>query len=113
MILALVGAGVLSMQNALAVILGTNIGTTLTSWIVALAGFKFNMEILAFPVVGIFGILLVLVRRDSRLYYWSKFLLGLGLLFVGLELIKSGFEQVATGFDFNVIKNFITRYACM
>ena len=106
MILALVGAGVLSMQNALAVILGTNIGTTLTSWIVALAGFKFNMEILAFPVVGIFGILLVLVRRDSRLYYWSKFLLGLGLLFVGLELIKSGFEQVATGFDFNVIKNY-------
>lgn len=106
MVLAFVGAGVLTMQNALAVILGSNIGTTLTSWIVASIGFKLDVEAMAFPVVGIFGILLVLVRRDSRPYYWSKFMFGLGLLFTGLGFLKEGFEQVAIHFDFGVIKNY-------
>ncbi len=106
MVLAFVGAGVLTMQNALAVILGANIGTTLTSWIVASLGFKLNIEALAFPIVGIFGILLVLVRKSSRLYYWSRFLFGFGLLFIGLGFMKGGFEQIAISLDFNVMKNY-------
>ena len=106
MVLAFVGAGVLSMQNALAVILGANIGTTLTSWIVATLGFKLNIEALAFPMVGIFGVIMVMVRKDGRSYQWSKLLFGFGLLFIGLSFMKSGFEQMVIHFDFNSIKNF-------
>ncbi len=80
MVLAFVGAGVLTMQNALAVILGANIGTTLTSWIVATLGFKINIESLAYPIVGVFGIAMVMLPRENRGYHWSKFLFGFGLL---------------------------------
>lgn len=106
MVLAFVGAGVLTMQNALAVILGANIGTTLTSWIVATLGFKLNIDALAFPMVGIFGVIMALVRKDSRGYQWSKLLFGFGLLFIGLSFMKSGFEHIVIRFDFNSIKNF-------
>lgn len=106
MVLAFAGAGVLTMQNALAVILGANIGTTLTSWIVASIGFKLDIEAFAFPVVGIFGILLVLTHKESRLYYWSKLLTGFGLLFIGLGFMKGGFEEIAIHFDFSILENY-------
>ena len=51
MVLAFVGAGVFTMENALAIILGANLGTTLDSWMVATIGFKMNIEILAYPAV--------------------------------------------------------------
>src|SRR5580765_2025640 len=57
MVLAFVGANVIQMQNALAVILGANLGTTLDSWIVAGIGFKFNIESIAFPIAGVSGII--------------------------------------------------------
>lgn len=106
MVLAFVGAGVLTMQNALAVILGANIGTTLTSWIVATLGFKLNIEGLAFPIVGIFGVAMVVVRREGTAYQWSKFLLGFGLLFVGLSFMKTGFESMVNQFDFGQLANY-------
>ncbi len=49
MVLAFVGAGVMSMQNAIGVIMGSNIGTTLTAWIVAVLGFKIKIESFALP----------------------------------------------------------------
>lgn len=106
MVLAFVGAGVLTMQNALAVILGANIGTTLTSWIVATLGFKFSIEGLAYPIVGVFGVAMVIFRNGGTLYQWSKFLFGFGLLFVGLSLMKGGFENVAREFDLRVLEDY-------
>ncbi|MEQ8361932.1 MAG: Na/Pi symporter [Cyclobacteriaceae bacterium] len=106
MVLAFVGSGVLAMQNALSVILGANIGTTLTSWIVATLGFKVNIESIAYPLVGIFGIALTLFRADQKAFHWSKFLFGFGLLFIGLSFMKSGFEEIALGFDFSLLSNY-------
>jgi len=106
MVLAFVGSGVLAMQNALSVILGANIGTTLTSWIVATLGFKINIESIAYPLVGIFGIAMTLFPSERKGYHWSKFMLGFGLLFIGLSLMKSGFEEVANGFDFTALSNY-------
>lgn len=106
MVLAFVGSGVLAMQNALSVILGANIGTTLTSWIVATLGFKINIESLAYPIVGIFGIAMTLFPSEHKGFHWSKFMLGFGLLFIGLSFMKSGFEEVANGFDFAVLNNY-------
>src|SRR5688572_24385198 len=56
MVLAFVGAGVITMQNALAIFLGANLGTTINSWIVALLGFKFNIESFALPITAVAGI---------------------------------------------------------
>lgn len=102
MVLALVGAGVLTMQNALAVILGTNIGSTLTSWIVATLGFKVNIESFALPLVGVAGIAMALFSVRSRTHQWSKFVFGFASLFVGLSFIKAGFEAIAGQVDFSL-----------
>src|SRR6185503_20086219 len=94
MVLAFVGAGIIKMQNALAVILGANLGTTLDSWIVALAGFKLNIENIALPVTGIAGIGYALFNKQSAWYNWSRFLLGFSFLFVGLGYMKTGIEDM-------------------
>jgi len=100
MILAFVGADVITMQNAMSVILGTNIGTTLNSWIIALVAFKFNIENFAFAITAIAGIGYFLSGKESRYYKWSGFLLGLGFLFLGLDYIKLGMEGLVKTIDF-------------
>lgn len=53
LVLSMVGAGIVKMENALALMLGSNLGTTLNSWIVVTLGFNFNIESVVMPVVGI------------------------------------------------------------
>ena len=55
MVLAFVGAGVFTMKNALAIILGANLGTTIDSWLVATLGFKVHIELAAYPAICIGG----------------------------------------------------------
>lgn len=100
MVLAFVGAGVISMQNALAVILGANLGTTIDSWIVAIAGFKLNIENIALPVAGIAGLGFAIFDKQSRWYNWSRFFLGFSFLFVGLGYMKTGIEGLVMGINF-------------
>jgi len=113
MVLALVGAGVLTMQNALAVILGTNIGSTLTSWIVATLGFKVNIESFALPLVGVAGIAMALFNSRSRTHQWSKFVFGFASLFVGLSFIKAGFEAIAKQVDFSLYAEYPALFFVM
>ena len=99
MILAFVGAGIIKMQNALAIILGANLGSTASSWIVATAGFQLNIENFALAVTGIAGILVVLINKEKRWYTWSKLLLGFGFLFVGLDFMKTGITAMVKQVD--------------
>ncbi|HMU46052.1 MAG TPA: Na/Pi symporter [Chitinophagaceae bacterium] len=92
MVLAFVGAGIITMQNALAVILGANLGTTISSWLVVLVGFKLNIDILALPVIGVAGIGYAIFNKQSRWHQWSMLLLGLSFLFFGLGFMKTGIE---------------------
>lgn len=96
MMLALVGAGVVKMRNALAVIFGANLGTTFTGWIVATIGFKLDLEAMALPLIGIGGLAYILTTR-AALHQSARFALSLGLLLMGL-----GFMKVAAG-DINSI----------
>ncbi len=99
MILAFVGSGVIQMQSALAVMLGSNIGTTLTSWIVATAGFQLNVESFALPVTGVAGLTMMLTNKQSRLYNFSQFLFGFSFLFVGLNYMKDAVEGLVKEVD--------------
>ena len=105
MVLAFVGAGVLTMRNALAIILGANIGTTLSSWVVATLGFSFNIEFFSLPLVGLAGIAMALLPRNGKPNQWSRLLFGLGVLFVGLDFMKLSFVDLATQFDFNALRH--------
>jgi phosphate:Na+ symporter len=104
MVLAFTGAGIISMQNALAVILGSNLGTTISSWIIATAGFKLNIESISMPVVAIAGILMLLSKKESRLHYWCRFLFGFGFLFLGLGYIRTGMEETVAQFDLSILE---------
>ncbi len=89
MVVGFTSAGLLSLYQALGVIFGANIGTTLTAWIISLFGFKIQISLFALPVIalGFFGQFLpqkwMLVRRIAEAA------VGFGLLFLGLDIMKN------------------------
>ena len=93
LVLAFVGASLLTMQNALAVILGANLGTTISNWVIATVGFSYQISDFAYPLTGVAGITMALAKSESRLYQWSRFLLGMSFIFLGLAFIRSGIEE--------------------
>ncbi|MDP1800476.1 MAG: Na/Pi symporter [Bacteroidota bacterium] len=101
MVLAFVGAGVFTMKNAMAIILGANLGTTLDSWLVATLGFKMEIEVVAYPIVFVGGLLLILFGNRKTMKYISFFLIGFSLLFIGLSFMKTAMEDQVKAFDFS------------
>ncbi|TDE05416.1 Na/Pi symporter [Flavobacterium hiemivividum] len=101
MVLAFVGAGVFTMRNAMAIILGANLGTTLDSWVVAVLGFKMDIEVVSYPVVCVGGFILILFGNRKNYRYISYFLFGFGLLFIGLSFMKTAMEAQVKLFNFS------------
>lgn len=92
LVVGFVTAGLLSLTQAIGVIMGANIGTTLTGWLVALLGFKVKVTAFALPAVGIgFGMGFL---RGARVRQWGEALLGFGLLFIGLSLLKDSVPEI-------------------
>jgi len=106
LVLSMVGAGVVKMENALALMLGSNFGTTLNSWIVATLGFNFNIENFVLPVTGITGICMAFINSESKWYLWVKFLFSLAFLFVALGFIKSGMEEFVRETDLSFFNQY-------
>lgn len=95
-----VNAGIISMHKALGVIYGSNIGTTMTSWLVASTGFKFNLETFALPMIGI-GMLLHLTGGESKRGPLGSALVGFGLFFIGIGVLQDAFAGLMTAIDLN------------
>lgn len=106
MVLAFVGAGIMSLNNAIGVILGSNIGTTFTAWIVAFFGFKMSIESFALPIIGIGGLGLIFFSGSSRYLNISRLLIGFGLLFLGLDYMKTSVEHLTYLFDLSILAGF-------
>jgi phosphate:Na+ symporter len=83
-----VAAGLLTFTQALGVILGANVGTTATGWLVALLGFKLALGEAAYPLV-LLGMMLRIFSR-GRWAEVGKAVAGFGLLFIGIGLMQSG-----------------------
>jgi len=106
MVLAFVGAGILDMRNALGIILGSNLGTTFTGWVVATLGFKLNLATFYLPLVGFGSLGLVTFRMESKTRHFSRLILGLGLLLMGLVLMKESIETFSNSFDISVFSQY-------
>ncbi len=106
MVLAFVGAGVMTMGNGIGVMMGSNVGTTCTAWIVAALGFKVKIEVFALPMVGIGGISMVALSSSPRLFQLSRLLVGFGFLFLGLDYMKGSVEGLAAGFDLSQVPDY-------
>lgn len=92
-----VNAGLLTLKHSLGVIFGSNIGTTMTGWLVSLVGFGFNIEAMALPLLAA-GVGLRLVSRVPRTQFLGEALSGFALFFLGLSILKTALEGAAGGF---------------
>ncbi len=93
-----VNAGLLNMRQTLGIVYGANVGTTMTGWLVALVGFKLNIHAFAFPMIGI-GMLVKLLKPGHRAAAFGVALVGFGLFFVGIDILKTAFEGLVETFD--------------
>lgn len=102
MLIGLVNAGIMTLQQAVGVVMGANIGTTVTAQLIA---FNIGDVALAFVIVGVVGTFL---KRSRRMEHWSLIILGFGLLFVGLNLMSA---SVAVLKDSSFARQILARAA--
>ncbi len=86
MVVSFVNAEILSLEQAIGVIFGANIGTTVTAWIVSLFGFSFSISAAAIPLFGL-GFILRYFKK-SKIHNFAECFMGFALLFMGLGLLK-------------------------
>ena len=98
-----VNAGLIKMRQALGIIYGANIGTTMTGWLVALTGFKLDLHAIALPMIGM-GMFLRLTRRHGRVGSAGMALVGFGLFFIGVDVLKSAFDGLVATLDLSQIE---------
>ena len=87
LVLAFVSVGILPLRHAMAVMLGANLGTTVTGWLVTLLGFKLSLSAVSLPLAGAGALCYVLLPKGL----WRSgglFLLAFGLLIFGLDTMK-------------------------
>lgn len=117
MVVSFVNAGLLTLVQAIGVIMGANIGTTVTAWLVAWLGFKADISILAVPLM-LFGFLFSNSKKDQRRNI-GELIVGFSLLFLGLSFMKESvpdlnetpevleFVKVWSGYGFGSVLIFL------
>ena len=94
MVIGFVNAALLTLKQAICVIIGTNVGTTATAWLVSISGVgALRITIYALPAVGV-GFLLMTLGRTRREKSIGQIMLGFGILFVGINFMKEAFEPL-------------------
>lgn len=105
MVVSFVNAEILTLEQAIGVIFGANIGTTVTAWIVSLFGFSFSISAMAIPMFG-FGYILKYFKK-LRIHNFAECFMGFALLFMGLGLLK---ESLTLGPAANKVFSIINEW---
>jgi phosphate:Na+ symporter len=92
MVVGFVNAGLLTFVESTGVIMGANIGTTITAWMVSLFGFKFKITAVAISLIGVFFPFLFV--RNQKLKNTAEAMIGFGILFIGLDFIKNSVPSI-------------------
>ena len=108
MIVSFVNAGLLSLVESIGVIMGANIGTTITAWLISLLGFKVKIASIALPIIAI-GFPMMFSSR-SNIKAWAEVLIGFALLFMGLDALKESVPNLKENAEF---LSFLSSYANM
>lgn len=93
MIVSFVNAGLLSLTQAVGVIMGANIGTTVTSWLISLLGFTVDISVLSIPLVGV-GFVFMMFKSQKRKSI-GEMIIGFALLFLGLTFLKDSVPDLS------------------
>ncbi len=102
--LAFVGTGIMPLVNGVGVVLGSNLGTTVTGWMVATLGFKLNLSVMVYPLLGIGGLGYGLLK--DRMKAISLAILALALLLFGLDLMKGSFSAFSAQLQLDILQGF-------
>jgi phosphate:Na+ symporter len=94
MTVGFVNAGLMQLSQAIGVVLGANIGTTVTGWIIALPIVKW-----ALPLIGV-GVALRFFSKSNRWRYTGEIIFGFGILFLGMTTMSNGFKPLRSDPDF-------------
>jgi len=105
MVVSFVNAGLLGLTQAISVIMGANIGTTATAWIISLLGFQVSIAALAVPLMAL-AIPFIFSSKGKRKSI-GEFIMGFAFLFMGLELLKNAVPDLQANPD---ILEFLSRY---
>ena len=105
MLISFVNAGLITLVQSIGVIMGANVGTTITGWLVSIFGFKFKITTIALPAVGI-GLPLIFSKLTKKRNIGEIFV-GFGLLFLGLKFLK---ESVPNIKDNPEVLQFLSAY---
>jgi phosphate:Na+ symporter len=92
MVVSFVNAGLLSLIESIGVIMGANIGTTVTAWLIAILGFKVKMAELALPLIGLGLPFMFSSKRSHK--SWGELIMGFALLFIGLSFLKDSMPDI-------------------
>ena len=90
MLIGLVNAGLMTLRQVIPVIFGSNIGTTVTAWIVSLTGLNLEINTFALPMIAM-GFLMDILGKRRQVKSIGQILLGFGLLFLGIDYMKEAF----------------------
>ena len=97
MVVSFVNAGLLTLSQSISVIMGANIGTTVTAWIISALGFKVDISVFALPLLA-FGVPLLFSQKSSRKSI-GEFIFGFSFLFMGLDLLKKNAPDLSQNPD--------------
>lgn len=106
MVISFVNAGLMTLTQAIGVIMGANVGTTVTAWIISAIGFKVNIAAFALPLLAI-GIPLVFSGNSQRKSI-GEFVFGFSFLFMGLSFLQESAENLQVG---NVVALMLAKVA--
>jgi len=92
MTVSFVNAGLLTLTESAGIMMGANIGTTVTAWFLAILGFKVKLGAIAIPILAI-GVPMLFFKR-SKWRFWGETIIGFALLFYGLTLLKGAVPDI-------------------
>jgi phosphate:Na+ symporter len=104
LVLAFASANALPLYNAIGILLGANLGTTVTGWMVATIGFKLSLQLLALPLMSIGALLQLLSDRFGGLRGLGTALFGLGLIIFGLDIMKDAVADLPQRWSLEALK---------
>lgn len=105
MLVSFVNAGLISLIESIGVVMGANIGTTITSWLISILGFKFNISTLALPLMAVAAPLIF--SNINLRKYWGEFIIGFAMIFLGLDFIKSTVPDISSNPE---LLRFVSEY---
>ncbi len=108
MVVSFVNAGLMTLAQSMAVIMGANVGTTFTAWIIALFGFKVDISAFALPLIGL--AVPLLFSKKGRTKSIGEFTIGFAFLFMGLDMISKYVPDLQSNPEMFA---FLQRYASM